>query len=231
MGSLIDLNQVASSVETILDLNRDSAEMGVTDNATATLIREVGTVHGIIQFEAGILTSKFTFLDGILGNITSFTDLGGGEVDATTSAPHLMSTGNIVTINGNANYNGKYIITSTGASSFKFTATFVATGTGFFTRPNSLVYSGTSGLNFHMACRMCSDSGGNARFKYEAHQNLTTLPFPTERDFKTNEYGAECLAKHIILNNGDIVWLGIVNTNNISSATPVHGSLHLDPST
>ncbi len=72
-------------------------------------------------------------LQGRSGSITAIADAGGGLVTATTSASHNLTNGESVSISGNSGYDGYPTISNVTATTFDFTATFVATGTGDFT--------------------------------------------------------------------------------------------------
>jgi len=63
--------------------------------------------------------------------ISAFADLGGGEVQVTTSTAHGFSTNDTITISGTTNYDDTYTITRLTSTTFKITATWVADdGTG-----------------------------------------------------------------------------------------------------
>jgi len=66
-----------------------------------------------------------------LNGIDSFADAGAGNVTATTTIDHSFIAGDRVVIMGTTNYNGDYILISVTADTFTFTATWVATETGW----------------------------------------------------------------------------------------------------
>jgi len=76
------------------------------------------------------------------GAISSFSNPGGGQVDALTSANHNLSNGDTVTILNTANYDGTYTVTVIGPNVFRFTATWVATETGNFFEHDGDIHHG-----------------------------------------------------------------------------------------
>jgi surface protein len=80
----------------------------------------------------GLLTgwTDFTGTGWNSGAITAFADPGGGQVTVTTATAHGYANGHVMRITGTSNYNGSYVISNVAATSFRITATFVATETG-----------------------------------------------------------------------------------------------------
>jgi surface protein len=75
------------------------------------------------------------------GSITAFADPGGGQVTVTTSAAHGYANNHVMRITGTTNYDGSYVISNVAATSFRITATFVATETGTW---NATLQSGVT---------------------------------------------------------------------------------------
>lgn len=75
------------------------------------------------------------------GNITAFADAGGGQVTVTTSTAHGYANNHVMRITGTTNYDGSYVISNVAATTFRITATFVATETGTW---NATLQSGVT---------------------------------------------------------------------------------------
>jgi surface protein len=75
------------------------------------------------------------------GDITAFADPGGGQVTVTTDAAHGYANNHVMRITGTTNYDGSYVISSVTATTFRITATFVATETGTW---NATLQSGVT---------------------------------------------------------------------------------------
>ena len=103
----------------------------------------------------GLLTgwTDFTGSGWDSGSITAFADAGGGQVTVTTSAAHGYANNHVMRITGTTNYNGSYVISNVASTSFRITATFVATETGTW---NATLQSG------------CTFSGGNSKYSVGA---------------------------------------------------------------
>jgi surface protein len=80
------------------------------------------------------------------GSITAFADPGGGQVTVTTDAAHGYANNHVMRITGTTNYDGSYVISSVTATTFRITATFVATETGTWnaTLQSGVTFSGGS---------------------------------------------------------------------------------------
>jgi surface protein len=115
----------------------------------------------------GLLTG-WTDFDGTgwdTGSITAFADAGGGQVTVTTSAAHGLPNGHVMRISGTTNYDGYYEISNVAATTFRITATFVATETG--------TWQATLMAN-------CTFSGGNSKYNpagLVGRDVLTNAPF------------------------------------------------------
>jgi hypothetical protein len=100
------------------------------------------------------------------GSITAFADAGGGQVTVTTSAAHGYANNHVMRITGTTNYDGSYVISSVTATTFRITATFVATETGTW---NATLQSGVT------------FSGGNSEYSVGAATTargvLTSAPY------------------------------------------------------
>ena len=154
---------------------------------------ENGTVMGIDQentyhpfWTAGVVAGVldgWTFLAGVSGSFTSVANAGGGQLQFTTSAPHGMLAGQIVTITSAsvAGYRPPnpqiFVIQSVGASTFNVLGTFTSTATGTFTRGACLV-AGTSAAGKYellWSVTAVAASGSNKQYKFEPCQNATNV--------------------------------------------------------
>ncbi len=79
----------------------------------------------------------FVFRQQGNGSITAFADAGGGKTLVTVSAPHKLSNGRKVRINGTANYTGTFKIESVTATTFVIVKAFVITETGTWVTADS----------------------------------------------------------------------------------------------
>jgi surface protein len=91
----------------------------------------------------GLLTgwTDFTGTGWNNGSITSFADAGGGQVTVNTATAHGYANNHVMRITGTTNYDGSYVISNVASTSFRITATFVATETGTW---NATLQSGVT---------------------------------------------------------------------------------------
>jgi hypothetical protein len=154
------------------------------NNATVMGIDQINTYHPF--WTAGVIAGTldgWTFLAGVSGGFTAVANIGGGQIRFTTSAPHGMLAGQIVTITSAsvAGYQPPnpqiFVIQAVAASTFDVIATFTATATGTFTRGASLkagtAAAGSYELTWNATAKAAS--GANKDYKFEPCQNTTNV--------------------------------------------------------
>lgn len=134
------------SLTDIEDSNGNKKRMSANDIQLMTLraaqlsMNDIMGLHDIKRSDdVRVLIDK----TGLSGGISGFADIGGGLLRVSTTAPHLLTDGDTVTITGTTNYNGTYIIQNDPplASDFDITGTHVGSESGSWTQviPNAYV--------------------------------------------------------------------------------------------
>jgi hypothetical protein len=154
------------------------------ENATVMGIDQVNTYHpcwtaGVV---AGVLDG-WSFLAGVSGTFTAVANAGGGQVQITTSAPHGMTAGQVVTITSasDAGYRPPnpqiFVIQSVGASTFNVVATFTSTATGTYTRGACLTAGPRAAGKYELLWSLTAQaaSGTNKQYKFEPCQNAVNV--------------------------------------------------------
>lgn len=206
------------------------------ENAVAMGIDQVNTYHpfwtsGVV---AGTLDG-WTFLAGVSGSYTSVTNLGGGLIRFTTSAPHGMSAGQLVTITSAsvAGYQPPnpqiFIIQAAGASTFDVIATFTATATGTFTRGAALTAGTAAAGKYSLTwSASCGTAGANKQFKFEPCQNATNLDKGAAKVLMSNSGPFACSGTlFLVVAAGDIINMLCNNTTDTADITIVDFNLRL----
>lgn len=108
---------------------KDYCYMYTGSEAVAQDIKAADQFHAVVTANGTGAGQGFSFVNGATATVLSFADYSGteaGTVKCTTTAPHGMLTGDIVTIVGTTNYNGAFEITKIDEDEFYFTDTWVA---------------------------------------------------------------------------------------------------------
>ncbi len=206
------------------------AECFVFDNATPTVITTQDEVHGINIFGPGH-SRNISSKEGISGTTSAFADYGAtvaGTVKA-TDADHGLDDGDIITINGGANYVGIHTITVIDDDNFYFTAVWVADdGAQPWDRPDYILP--IEKADYDVFLNMSANPGtNNSAFLTQIYVNETPIThFVSEHTFKlTTEVETISITGVDPLLRSDKVWVGIKNLSNAGNITIKHGNFTL----
>lgn len=205
------------------------AECFVHDNAVATPIDTQNVVHGVKIFGPGHGRNS-TSKEGVSGATTGFADYSGtvaGTVKATTSAPHNLDTGDVITINAGANYAGIHIITVIDADEFYFTDVWVSDdGIVNWTRPDYMIPSKNCDVQLLLHLSGTPETA-NSAFEFHFYVNDTPIEhFKAEQRFKlaadVDTVGLGGIDPVLRASN---IWLGITPLDNNGDITIKHGNI------
>jgi len=184
-------------------------EFKIADNATATVIRATNEWQAITANAVTGLVSGFSYDAGLLGEIASVADAGGGSI-LITDTGHGLTIGNIISINGNtdAAYNGVFeVLTTPTDDTFTVTATYTATDTGYWQKGAALtVLAGGAGI-YKGTWASCGISATNSHvFDFSPFVNTTQATAATaRRKFSNADYGSFSGTELVTFAEGDII--------------------------
>lgn len=149
--------------------------MRVAANGTAQTINSTNEKHGVVTTGMTFGHLKgFSFEAGTTGTITEVVQAS-SDIRITTSAPHGLTEDEIVVQNdlSDPNYVGIFTVTNVSDTThYDVTATWGATDTGFFQRPDTLVAdAGVSGDFMINVCFSNEPAGANPIFDFWISQN------------------------------------------------------------
>jgi hypothetical protein len=211
-------------------------EMTETNNAVTMGIDQVNTWHplwtsGVV---AGLLDG-WTFLAGVSGSFTSVANAGGGQITVTTSAPHGMLAGQVVTLTSAsvAGYQPPnptiFVIQSVAASTFNVIATFTATATGTFTRGASLKAGTAAAGRYKITWSVTAkNTGADATFKFAPCQNVSPVNTTTAGSLLITD-GPNCMAssEFLTITAGDVITMLCMNQTNVADVTIIYANANL----
>ena len=209
------------------------AGMLETNNGVVMGIDQVNTYHPF--WTSGVVTGTvdgWTFLAGVSGSYTSVTNLGAGLIRFTTSAPHGMSAGQVVTITSAsvAGYQPPnpviFVIQAAGASTFDVIATFTATATGTFARGASLTAGAAAAGKYELIWSASTlATAPNKLYLFTPCQNVTPATSTSASQLTTNAGPQSCSAPApvvITVAAGDIFTMLCQNQTDTTDITIVY---------
>lgn len=198
-------------------------------NAISMGIDQVNTYHPM--WTSGVVAGAldgWTFLAGTSGTFTSVTNAGGGQLQFTTSAPHGMSAGQVVTITSAsvAGYQPpnptSFVIQSVGSTTFNVVGTFTSTATGTWTR-GACITAGAQAAGYYqlfwsVSCQ--ASSGSNKRYRFEPLQNTTNVDKAASENL-INSTGpqSQSASAFIVVAAGNVVQLLCANMTDTTDVT------------
>lgn len=157
----------------------------------------------------------------------------GGDIEATTSAAHGLSVGNVITQVQFSNsayvdvFMVKKIISST---KYEVTATFTATGTGKLHVPDALICgSDAAGIYLLNWSASASGAGANTIFDFDLHHNAVVLAGTrVQRKFGgAGDVGAVCGTSILRVEKGEYITFLILNVSNATNISFVNFNINL----
>lgn len=156
-------------------------EMTIHGNSSAIVINTVSAEHGLVQYAVQDIAGV-TFVAGVSGTVASIADAG-DDMTVTTSAPHGLSVGDGVAMNGftDGNYNAVFLVlTVPTTTTYTVTATFTLTGAGSFQRSDCFMIDRTGVYRFEY--HISGDSAANNKiFEWHIYKNATKLEHASSR--------------------------------------------------
>ncbi len=198
------------------------AECFLHNNASASTITTASTQHAISGYGAGH-SEGISPTAGITGTTSAFADYSGtvaGTVKATDTA-HGLTTGDIITIEGGANYAGVHQITVIDANEFYFTDIWVSDdGAQPWTRGDyiEIKRKGTYILAFSASITPAS---ANQVFEFHIYKGTTELDhFKVEHKFLlTSDIATVSMTGVDPADIGDRFWISMANITSAANLT------------
>jgi hypothetical protein len=194
------------------------ATMHINASAVVTDMTTVGDVHPIVgQFSLTIANDGATVSAGETGNYTAVAQ--NGSDITVTAAGHGLAVGEIVVLN-DGNYDGAYTVTRVDGDDFDVTATFGATDSGVYTRPDvlSVITTGLYDVSMHLSA---SPAVASKVFVMQLYKDVSAFSqVRTRRAYGATDIGSISGGAHGSLTAGDAVWVGVTQeTAGVSNIT------------
>lgn len=207
-------------------------EMYAYENGTATTIAANNVYHAIQGiFSTGAALSGVTFMAGSTGPIASVAEgtPADGKVTVTDVA-HGLTTGDLITIVGSTDYDGKYAITWLSADTFEITATWVATNTGTWIEGDYLTVTaaGVYALDWNVSADGVSAT--NENYHGELVKNVSDLDGSAAEALVSGGADVSALSGGTIvaLAANDRIWLSVKQTTTgTDNVTLSHASVRI----
>jgi hypothetical protein len=194
-------------------------EMLVNDSTDKITFYKKNLYDGVDYLVSGS-QNGFTFIAGSSAAFTRVVDKGEGRVKITSNG-HGLAAGDIVTVQGAADYyNGTFSVMQATSDSFLITAAWHGTTSGSWHRPSSLkAKPGTRGTYLATLSGSAKPDSAPTSFKFGLHNQTAAVPnMSIEVDYQFAGARVPFSKSALIsIDDSDTIWLGIINLTDTSS--------------
>jgi len=228
----IEIDVTISTIDPVFEKMADLGEplfgeMYWNNNANPTVIETANTPIMLRETTTGFV-SGWTYHVGSTNNITSYAFFGAGTVRV-TSANHLLSTSDIISIRGTTNYNGIFEITRIDANNFFIISAFNGDdGASDWDQGSYLLASANAAGKYTSAFTLSvKDAGVNHEWHFQVFINNSPCPKCVSHIVLANNDLSNISAHSIMdVSAGDRISI-CVTEDNTNAITVIHGDLSL----